>query len=98
MNKVNIEEIKQALAAATPDWHYNGNEIVSLQNKRCGIGGFLKEEDNELAVNAPTWLAQLLEERKVMVNALNWIADRSTNHLGAVTKAEVALNKVGELE
>jgi len=55
------EEIKQALAAATPDWYDNGNEIVSKQNPKVGIGGFLKEEDNRLAAQAPEYIAYLLE-------------------------------------
>ena len=50
------EEIRKALEAATPDWYYNGNEIVSKGNPRVGIGGFLKDEDNHLAANAPEWL------------------------------------------
>ncbi|MCM3131867.1 hypothetical protein M3629_03675 [Paenibacillus polysaccharolyticus] len=56
------EEIKQALAAATPEWFDNGNEIVSKQNPKVGIGGFLKEEDNHLAAKAPEYIAYLLEQ------------------------------------
>lgn len=58
------EEIKQALAAATPDWYDNGNEIVSKQNPKVGIGGFLKEEDNRLAAQAPEYIAYLLAENE----------------------------------
>jgi hypothetical protein len=59
---MNVIEIKAVLAAATPDWHYNGNEIVSKRNLRMGIGGFLTDEDNRLAANAPEWLASLVSE------------------------------------
>lgn len=64
MTKEEILAIREALAAATPEWCYNGNEIISRFNTRCGIGGFLKDEDNVLAVNAPTWLQQLLDENE----------------------------------
>lgn len=57
-----IEQIKQALEKATPDWYNNGNEIVSRQNLHCGIGGFLTEDDNHLASNAPEWLRYLIGE------------------------------------
>jgi hypothetical protein len=57
-----IAEIREALEKATPRWHYNGNEIVSLDNPRVGIGGFLRDENNYLAANAPEWLRFLLSE------------------------------------
>ncbi|MEC0233562.1 hypothetical protein P4H71_04230 [Paenibacillus kribbensis] len=56
-----IQEIRTALAEATPDWVDNGNEIVSKQNLRLGIGGFLKDEDNHLAANAPEYITYLLQ-------------------------------------
>lgn len=59
---MNLDAIKEALSKATPDWYDNGNEIVSNQNMRVGIGGFLKEEDNVLAAHAPEWLASLVSE------------------------------------
>lgn len=63
MDKVqeHIEKVREALLSATQDWHDNGNEIVSLIDPRCGIGGFLNEEDNHLAANAPSWLQQSLD-------------------------------------
>lgn len=64
------EEIKQALAEATPEWYDNGNEIVSKQNPKVGIGGFLKEEDNHLAAKAPEYIAYLLEENERLRSAL----------------------------
>lgn len=68
-----IDEIKEALAAATPDWYDNGNEIVSKQNLRVGIGGFLKEEDNHLAANAPEYITYLLAEIERKDEALRGI-------------------------
>lgn len=73
MNK--IDEIKEALAAATPDWYNNGNEIVSKQNLRVGIGGFLKEEDNHLAASAPEYITYLLQEIERKDEALRFYAD-----------------------
>lgn len=61
-NNDRIQEIKQRFAAITPGWIYNGNEIVLESNLRCGIGGFLKEEDSEFAGNAPDDIAYLLSE------------------------------------
>jgi thioesterase domain-containing protein len=68
-----LEQIKQALENATPDWHDNGNEIVSKQNLRVGIGGFLKDEDNHLAANAPEWLRYLIDE-------VEQLKEREFNH------------------
>lgn len=57
-----IQEVRAALQAATPGpWKDNGNEVVSERNERVGIGGFLTEEDNNLAANSPAWLKQLIE-------------------------------------
>lgn len=67
-----IDKIKEVLAAATPDWHDNGNEIVSKQNPRVGIGGFLKEEDNHLAAQAPEYITYLLAEIERRDKALEW--------------------------
>lgn len=63
-----LDEIKAALENATPEWHYNGNEIVSKQNVRRGIGGFLTDEDNVLAANAPEWLRYLVGEVERLEN------------------------------
>lgn len=68
-----INEIKEALDKATPRWHYNGNEIVSMDNTRVGIGGFMTEEDNHLAANAPEWLNHLIGEVERLENTLNEI-------------------------
>ncbi|MNJ32052.1 hypothetical protein D3C77_267070 [compost metagenome] len=59
-----IQEIIDRHAAATPDWEFNGNEIVSKQNPKCGIGGFLTDADNEAAVMAHADRAYLLSEYK----------------------------------
>ncbi|MCG7385075.1 hypothetical protein [Paenibacillus sp. ACRRY] len=74
-----IDEIKQALAAATPEWFDNGNEIVSKQNPKVGIGGFLKEEDNHLAANAPEYIAYLLkklEEKEIFLTGRQYTINR----------------------
>lgn len=72
------EEIWKALEAATPDWYDNGNEIVSKGNPRVGIGGFMKDEDNHLAANAPEWLRYLLqqiEQQKAEIEAMRLSRD-----------------------
>ena len=70
-----IDEIKEALAAATPEWYDNGSEIVSKQNRRVGIGGFLKDEDNHLAANAPEYITYLLAEIERKDEALRTMAE-----------------------
>jgi hypothetical protein len=60
-------EAKKALETATQDWQDNGNEIVSKQNLRMGIGGFLKDEDNHLAANAPAWLRNSLDREEQLI-------------------------------
>ncbi|MNT00832.1 hypothetical protein D3C72_1352760 [compost metagenome] len=79
MNK--LQEIREALEAATPEWKYNGNEIVSEQDPQVGIGGFLRDEDNRLAASAPEYLSYLLQlvetqakdiaERDAIINELS---------------------------
>lgn len=44
------------------------------------------------------WIEDLIRDREILVDGLNWIVDRSTNHLGCTTKAETILNMVGELD
>lgn len=48
-------------------WHYNGNEIVSLDNPRVGIAGAMSEVDNQLisdAVNAVETIRHLQQQNK----------------------------------
>lgn len=89
-----IEEIRKRLEAATPDWEYNGNEIVSKNNLRCGIGGFLKDEDNELAANAPADIAYLLTEIDRLKKALEDAQEHlmKEHHLSAEDVIENALS------
>ena len=70
-----IQEIRERLVAITPGWKYNGNEIVLESNLRCGIGGFLKDEDNQFAVNAPADTAYLLSEVERLQTKLNEAMD-----------------------
>ena len=71
-----IAEIREALARATPRWHDNGNEIVSLDNPRVVIGGFLRDEDNCSATNSQGWLRFLLDELDSLRESLaEWVGD-----------------------
>lgn len=91
-----IDEIKEALAEATPDWYNNGNEIVSKQNLRVGIGGFLKEEDNHLAASAPEYITYLLQKVEFWKQAADNQKDNNMKLISVIhekdEKAREAIN------
>lgn len=76
------------------EWIYNGNEIVEMSNRNCGIGGFLKEEDNILASAAPE-LLEACESALVFIEELekhgisNWSYELKLRYAIAKAKGEV---------
>lgn len=76
------------------------------EGKGFGITGYITPEDSQLIANAPTWLSQLLEERKQMVEAFEYILEywnRDENEKAMsdalwkiIEISEETLSKVGE--
>lgn len=73
------------------EWAFNGNEIVSVDNPRVGIGGFItSDEDNVLAAAAPELLEALEEVVEVFtLDRTEYNADQKE----AVLKANAVISK-----
>lgn len=92
-----INKIKESLEKATPKWYYNGNEIVSLDNPKVGIGGFLTEDDNHLAANAPEWIRYLIEEVERLQKEKNEVFNQYFNAMVEVVGKDVAYTIIDKI-
>jgi hypothetical protein len=95
-----IQEIREALAAATPGpWIYNTDSVLkSVDEPICVMFNqqeydFENAEENAyLIANAPTYISYLLQQIEIKDKVLGFYADRENWRVGPFRVTEVELD------
>ncbi|MEK3851235.1 hypothetical protein MKX59_19535 [Paenibacillus sp. FSL R7-0340] len=99
-----IQEIREALAAATPgDWQEEGAEIwkrgkdYQCDNRHVHICDVVDDSNRKLIANAPTYISYLLQQIEIKDKALGFYADLENweQYYGSLDIDSAILNDCG---